>query len=513
MPNFTAQIRRDYRDMTGLVLDLRSDDLASDEGSHDGDNNASVLTDSSKSWVTDALVGTVIHNLTDGSHGQITANTATTVTATLAAGTDNDWDLDDDYTIQGDANGILTWKNAAPAARVNTAKYSGVHDGGDNESDLGDSTAPWTGTNLVGMAVYNLTDGSMGWITANTDTTVTAALSGGTDDDWDDDDAYLIADPRFGDAVSAPVDNQPTVRTISGNRLLEFTRALSTYMTIQLERAFPPTWWTLAIELWKGTSSANTQVVFEMDAAGVVVWRRDSSGVVALLHGAGDSAGVADHPDGSAALRSIPSADVDYYQAGSVLVDGTPTAAAAVSVDAADDAVWLGAASSGGGSDFFEGRIRSLRLFARPMSPLEVDFLFQTMAADGSDDSVQDRATVSIRTWTDDTDDTGDRYPRITRRQAAPRRFYVAVCFGTARLQIAAAVAGKVRPDSELESKLFSIEWIDTPGVIPMVTTETGWSSVFDVTIKSSNEGHYSCRISREDGGGVILHFDVEGGL
>jgi hypothetical protein len=74
--------------------------VASDgAGDHTGSNGASTLTDSTKSWDTDELVGKEIFNVTDGSHGTITGNTADTVTATLAGGTDDDWDTDDEYVI------------------------------------------------------------------------------------------------------------------------------------------------------------------------------------------------------------------------------------------------------------------------------------------------------------------------------------------------------------------------------------------------------------------------------
>lgn len=507
MPNFDVQIRKDYRDMTGLVLDLRSEDLVAEEGSHTGDNGANALTDSAQNWVVNALVGMVVHNITDGSHGTITANTATTVTATLAGGTDNDWDTSDVYSIQGGADSIFRWTNAAPMRR---AEFSGVHDGGDNESDLGDSSSPWIGRNLVGMVVYNTTDGSMGTITANDDDSVTASLSGGTDNDWDDGDAYVIAEPRFGDAYSEAENYQPVARTVSGYRLLEFTRNLSTRVYVPLTRAFPDTWWTLALELWKGSDNSNSQVAFEMDSSGVVIWRRSAAGVAAIEHGSGATAGVVDHPDGSAALRGIPTNDVDYYQAGTVLINGTPVAAAAVDVAVADDAIWIGGSSAGAGSNFFDGRLRTVKLFARAMSPIEIDFLFQTMAADGDDDSVQDRVTVALRIWTDETDDTGDRYSRVPSNQIAPQRFVVATVDGHARIQLAAAVNGKVVADSELGSKLFSLCWIETPGYQPLVSQDSGWSAVFDLTLKAEYEGHYCCMISREDGGGAIVHFDVE---
>ena len=70
--------------------------------------------------------------------------------------------------------------------------WSGRQDGGDNKSILTDSTQAWTVDALIGMQVFNQTDGSSGFITDNTATTITATLAGGTGNDWDDDDVYEI---------------------------------------------------------------------------------------------------------------------------------------------------------------------------------------------------------------------------------------------------------------------------------------------------------------------------------
>lgn len=68
-------------------------------GTHDGSANASALSDSSATFPTDYLIGAVVKNSTDGSYGIITDNDGTTVTASLAGGTDNDWDVSDAYEI------------------------------------------------------------------------------------------------------------------------------------------------------------------------------------------------------------------------------------------------------------------------------------------------------------------------------------------------------------------------------------------------------------------------------
>lgn len=70
-------------------------------GTHDGSANAAVLTDSTAAFLASALIGQTITNVTDGSSGTVTANTATTITATLSGGTDDDWDSSDVYTLNG----------------------------------------------------------------------------------------------------------------------------------------------------------------------------------------------------------------------------------------------------------------------------------------------------------------------------------------------------------------------------------------------------------------------------
>jgi len=75
-------------------------------GTHTGlGNNATVMIDSAADFPvngagTGELVGETISNTTDGSSGVITANDKTSITVeALVAGTDNDWDVSDAYTI------------------------------------------------------------------------------------------------------------------------------------------------------------------------------------------------------------------------------------------------------------------------------------------------------------------------------------------------------------------------------------------------------------------------------
>ena len=68
-------------------------------GPHNGANNASTLTDTTQSsnWTTNLWSGYTLYNDTDGSSGSVTASSTTTITATLSGGSENDWDVGDIY--------------------------------------------------------------------------------------------------------------------------------------------------------------------------------------------------------------------------------------------------------------------------------------------------------------------------------------------------------------------------------------------------------------------------------
>ena len=68
----------------------------------------------------------------------------------------------------------------------------GVHDGGDAAATLGDSGESLTVDAYIGMTLYNITDVSSCTVTDNDGTSITCTLSGGTDDDWDDGDVWMV---------------------------------------------------------------------------------------------------------------------------------------------------------------------------------------------------------------------------------------------------------------------------------------------------------------------------------
>ena len=69
-------------------------------GTHKRGSNSSNLVDPGADFKSCSVqVGSLIKNTTDGSEGAITAVTEDTVSVTLAGGTDNDWDVGDEYEI------------------------------------------------------------------------------------------------------------------------------------------------------------------------------------------------------------------------------------------------------------------------------------------------------------------------------------------------------------------------------------------------------------------------------
>lgn len=87
---------------------------------------------------------------------------------------------------------------AVAGARVHvitspTNSASGTHTAAPSATVMTDAAAHLQAGELVGLTIVNVTDGSSGVITANTETTVTvAALAGGTLNQWTVADVYTI---------------------------------------------------------------------------------------------------------------------------------------------------------------------------------------------------------------------------------------------------------------------------------------------------------------------------------
>jgi len=74
-----------------------------------------------------------------------------------------------------------------------TNDATGIHTAVASATILTDANAHWVAGRLVGLTVFNVTDGSSGVITANTINTATVlALAGGTLNQWSTNDVYSI---------------------------------------------------------------------------------------------------------------------------------------------------------------------------------------------------------------------------------------------------------------------------------------------------------------------------------
>ena len=112
---------------------------------------------------------------------------------------------------EGASGGMASGSRAViHANNRNKNCWSGSHTGADDQATvLTDSTQAWTVDALIGMQVFNQTDGSSAFITDNTANTVTvAALAGGTGNDWDTDDIYEINNSQM--VVTKAVDAATT---------------------------------------------------------------------------------------------------------------------------------------------------------------------------------------------------------------------------------------------------------------------------------------------------------------
>jgi len=105
---------------TGIIEDDLTDNWNLYEGTCTSTASSTEMTDNTQSFPLSSLVGKYIQNLTDGSSGLITANTADTVTATLAGGTSNSWTIGDLYDIVDVAS---TWDEDTSYWDENNTQY------------------------------------------------------------------------------------------------------------------------------------------------------------------------------------------------------------------------------------------------------------------------------------------------------------------------------------------------------------------------------------------------------
>jgi hypothetical protein len=99
-------------------------------GVHDGGNDAAIMTDAGIDLGASALIGMTVYNITDGSSCTITANAATTITCTLAGGTQNDWDTNDVWQVgpgPAQSGSVFYVGSAGTIRHPATAGYAAIY--------------------------------------------------------------------------------------------------------------------------------------------------------------------------------------------------------------------------------------------------------------------------------------------------------------------------------------------------------------------------------------------------
>ena len=392
------------------------------------------------------------------------------------------------------------WTNRAPAARV---IRNGTHTGANNSASLYDNDHFWLTNSLVGCFVWNVTDGSYGTITSNTEHIVVATLSGGTDNDWDTDDVYQITVPRFGNPYQNSATKRPTVAVVGGYKEADFTAANGEHLIIPLDHDFLATDWTIAFDFVRKTATGVDQYI--LGFPNLDIHRQNAAGNYGYMYNAINQNGVGDMAWGTwiTTLDSVTPAG-NMYLDGAVSLTGT---AAQVVIAAGDPAGYI--CSDDGVTNYCDIKLRGIQMWRRHFSPLEIDFAFDTVSPAASH-SVYSRAVMSIEPWLDETG-TSPEVSRLNPVNGVPHRYYKAtIPTGTfRRIQIAASVDGLVVPDSMLGGSLFDISCIEYPSAgSPHVFQSSGWSSVFDIQVDT--EGHYTFVVYRDGGGAHVLHVDVE---
>ena len=93
-------------------------------------------------------------------------------------------------------------------ATIKQAEWTGTHTGSnDTALDLSDTAANYTADELIGYTVYNATDLASGGLTTSsgecddngTNTINLSSMTGGTENDWDNGDVYVLSAPETGD--------------------------------------------------------------------------------------------------------------------------------------------------------------------------------------------------------------------------------------------------------------------------------------------------------------------------
>ena len=323
----------------------------------------------------------------------------------------------------------------------------------------------------------------------------------------DPDPTYLGG--RFSNLIQKDQALQPTLATTGGgeNRV-QFDRARSTFMdtdaiTEELSAIVRPL--ACAYQFEAGGDASNNQTILDATDSVLVVQRRDGSGDAVIDAGGSLTTVGGDHADGTFLFTGLAAGTSVWQLDGGAYGTGLSTA-----IQYDDSEVLLVGRDPVG--NYLDGILDSVHLWACELSPKTLDLIWQSLSQDDVDFSSDPRAVMNNVVWTDVTGDaTTDEYDRLRPQTGFPHR-YILVDLPTGPVaqvvQVAAAVNGIPVPDSELGGDLFAYKFAEFPGASPVLTQDAGWSSIADFTLNAV--GHYTLIVTRDSGGSVVLHFDVQ---
>jgi len=123
---------------------------------------------------------------------------------------------------------------------VNIGRDSGTATNVGASLTLQDTNATWAVNEWIGATLSNTTDGSTATVISNTATTITATLSGGTDDTWENGDSYTVV---MNNHVTSQDAGKTKAWTLGGVHewfgFVEFTKDASLGATTALRLRLP----------------------------------------------------------------------------------------------------------------------------------------------------------------------------------------------------------------------------------------------------------------------------------
>ena len=169
---------------------------------------------------------------------------------------------------------------AGRARGIIVAVPSGTHDGGDDASLMTDAGIDLGADTLIGMTVYNVTDGSSCTITDNAATTITCTLAGGTGNDWDDGDVWQVGP---GPAQSGSIFYVGSAGTVRHPATVGYVAGY--YVTAAASLIVNPASDSMVITHATASAIDAGDAIDSPATAGSFIWLHNASATVAYTHG------------------------------------------------------------------------------------------------------------------------------------------------------------------------------------------------------------------------------------